>query len=143
MQVARQARADRVQPGLYQQAAVKFDLDLRVSDAAARDLLGDIAVAGAVQRKVAQKTREIRRFRRRKPQRGQLLPCGTEEGRTALFVHPVAEAADVPEQRMVKEQNIGAVQPDGKQVLLWQEHRLHFLRQCRKHLPAEAAVRIS
>ena len=60
-----------------------------------------------------------------------------------MFVHPVAEAADVPEQRMIKKQNIGAVQPDGKQVLLRQEHRLHFLRQRRKHLPAEAEVCIS
>ena len=44
---------------------------------------------------------------------------------------------------MIKKQNIGAVQPDGKQRLLRPEQLLHFLRQCRKHLPAEAAVRIS
>ena len=143
MQVASQARADRVQPGLHQQAAVKFDLDLRVGHAAARDLPGNVAVAGAVERKVAQKSIEIRRFRRRKLQRGQLLPCGAEEGRAALFVHPVAEAADAPEQRMVKEQNIRAMQPNGKQILLRPEQRLHFLRQRRKHLPAEAEVCIS
>ena len=143
MQVASQARADRVQSSLYQQAAVKFDLDLRVGHAAARDLPGDIAVAGAVQRKVAQKPIEIRRFRCRKLQCGQLLPCGAEEGRAALLVHPVAEAADAPEQRMVKEQNIRAMQPNGKQILLRPEQRLHFLRQRRKHLPAEAEVCIS
>ena len=60
-----------------------------------------------------------------------------------MFVHPVAEAADAPEQRMVKEQNIRAMQPNGKQILLRPEQRLHFLRQRRKHLPAEAEVCIS
>lgn len=79
MQVASQARADRVQPGLHQQAAVKFDLDLRVGHAAARDLLGDIAVAGAVQRKMAQKTIEIRRFGAGNSSAASFSPAGRKK----------------------------------------------------------------
>lgn len=36
-----------------------------------------------------------------------------------------------------------AALPQEMQQLLRPEQLLHFLRQCRKHLPAEAAVRIS
>ena len=137
-------KLQRVQPVAAHEHVVKLGLDLAVGHAAFPGELLHIRVAGAVQRKVADKTQCIGQrsipvcLAVHHPAR----PVKKDPPR--LLVHGVAQCTHrVGLGSMVIKQQVRPVQADIVKLTVLFQLSTQFIRQMFQHIGTEAAVRIS